>query len=412
MGPLAGLTVIELAHIMSGPTCGLLLADMGADVIKVEKVPDGDDTRRFTPYHPSGESGAFMIMNRNKRGIAVNLKTEGGKAVLRRLLARADVVTENYRKGTMEKLGLGYESLRGTNPGLIYAEISGYGRTGPLADKPGFDLVAQGMSGVMSVTGEPEGPPTKSGVPVTDINAGILAAVGILAAYIHRLKTGEGQRVDVSLFEAGFQQMYWFAAAWFTSGTVLPRMGSANPTSAPYQAFETRDGWVNIGAANQANYERLLEIVSDPRIADDPRFQTPRGRSENRAELVARLAPHIRRRTTDEWVALLDAAGMPAGPILDVAQAAAHPQTVAREMVVETVHPKAGRVRSIGLPIKLSATPGRVLRPAPLLGEHTREVLLQHGYSDAEIDELARTGAVVAADAAAPSPAPPQAEDG
>ncbi len=210
MGPLTGLKVIELAHIMSGPTCGMLLADMGADVIKVEKIPGGDDTRRFTPPEIDGEAAAFLMMNRNKRGIAVNLKTQSGKDILRRLLSTADVVTENYRTGAMEKLDLGYEALRKINPGLIYAEISGYGRTGPYAGRGGFDLIAQGMSGMMSTMGEPGQAPIKAGAPVTDINAGILAALGVVAAYIHRLKTGEGQRVDTSLFEAGIQQNYWW----------------------------------------------------------------------------------------------------------------------------------------------------------------------------------------------------------
>ncbi|MEK6292096.1 MAG: CoA transferase, partial [Paraburkholderia tropica] len=257
-GPLAGMKVIELAHIMSGPVCGMMLADMGAEVIKVEKMPGGDDCRRFAPILASGESASFMMVNRGKRGIALNLKTDGGRAVLRRLLADADVVTENYRRGTMEKLGMGYDTLKADNPGLIYCAISGYGRSGPYADKGGFDLIAQGMSGLMSMTGEPGQAPIKAGSPVTDINAGILAALGICAAYAGRQVTGLGQMVDTSLFEAGLQQMYWAFANYFADGTVLQKAGSANPTSAPYQAFETRDGWINIGAANQSNYERLV----------------------------------------------------------------------------------------------------------------------------------------------------------
>ena len=231
----------------------MLLADMGADVIKVEKLPGGDDTRRFTPPEINGEPAAFMMMNRNKRGVAVDLKQEGGKELLRRLLARADVVTENYRKGTMEKLGLGYAALRQANPGLIYCAISGYGRTGPDADKGGFDLVAQGMSGLMRITGEAGGKPTKVGSPVTDINAGMLAALGVVSAYVHRLKTGQGQFVDTSLLEAGIMQTYWQTAIFLGSGVAPGPLGSAHPLTAPYQAFETSDGWITLGASNQSN---------------------------------------------------------------------------------------------------------------------------------------------------------------
>src|SRR5215475_8170119 len=254
-GPLSGMKVIELAHIMAGPVCGLMLADMGASIIKVEKHPGGDDSRGFLPPAIEGESAAFMMMNRNKRGIALDLKTDAGKEVLRRLLADADAVIENYRTGTMERLGFGYETLRKSNPGLIYCSLSGFGRTGPYAERGGFDLIAQGMSGLMSITGEGPGrPPVKCGAPVTDITAGILAAMGILAAYTHRLKTGEGQAVDTSLFEAGIVHTYWQSAICFATGVPPGPMGSAHPLSAPYQAFQTADGWITIGAANQANW--------------------------------------------------------------------------------------------------------------------------------------------------------------
>ena len=396
MGPLAGLKVVELAHIMSGPTCGMLLADMGADVIKVEKTPAGDDTRRFGLPDLKGESTAFMIMNRNKRGIAVDLKTEAGKEVVRKLLAKADVVTENYRMGTMEKLGLGYEQLAAINPALIYCEISGYGRTGPYAQKPGFDLIAQGMSGLMSITGEPGQAPIKCGGPVTDINAGILAAMGIVAAYIHRLKTGKGQVVDTSLFEAGIMQTYWHTAFFLATGETAPPMGSGNLTSAPYQAFATKDGWVNVGAANQANWERLVTVLADPALAADTRFDTNPGRMAHRAELVEALTPHFRRRSTAEWIEELEAAGLPAGPILSIPEMLEHPQTLARSMVVETEHVRVGRIKSLGFPVRFSETPGKVTRPAPVLGQHTREVLAEYGYSASRIDELIAGGAVIA----------------
>jgi crotonobetainyl-CoA:carnitine CoA-transferase CaiB-like acyl-CoA transferase len=394
MGPLAGVKVIELAHIMSGPTCGLLLADMGADVVKVEKMPGGDDTRRYVPPEVGGESAAFLMMNRNKRGIAVNLKHEGGKEVLCRLVGHADVLTENYRAGTMEKLGLGYEQLRQLNPRLIYCAISGFGRTGPFADKGGFDLVAQGMSGLMSITGEPGQEPIKCGPPVTDIGAGMLAALGIVAAYVHRLRTGEGQMVDTSLFEAGVMQTYWHSAIALATGRSPGPLGSAHLLTAPYQAFPTRDGWINIGAANQANWERLVKVLDAPELAADPRFRDNAGRMRHREALAAALAPHLRRRRTGEWVQALEAAGIPVGPVLSITEMLEHPQTMARRMVVETEHPRAGRTKGLGLPVKFSAGGGGGGRSAPLFGQHTREVLREHGYSDAEIEALAREGAV------------------
>jgi len=396
MGPLSGMKVVELAHIMSGPVCGMMLADMGADVVKVEKVPDGDDSRRFSPILPSGESASFMIVNRNKRGIGLNLKSEGGREVLKRLLSDADVVTENYRAGTMEKFGLGYDTLKELNPGLIYCAISGFGRTGPFGEKGGFDLIAQGMSGMMSMTGEEGREPVKAGSPVADINSGILAALGIAAAYVQKLRTGRGQMVDTSLFEAGLQQMFWPAASYLADGTILPKMGSANSTSAPYQVFKTSDGWINIGAANQSNYERLLDVLDAPQLASDPRFATNALRLQHREALVAILNELLVRRSTDEWMAQFDRIGLPAGPVLDIAAALAHPQTIAREMVVETDHPLAGKVRGLGLPIHFSDAKRAGNRPAPLLGEHTKEVLMESGYSATDVDRLIEEKAVVA----------------
>ncbi len=388
-GPLKGLTVIELAHIMAGPVCGLMLADMGADVIKVEKHPGGDDSRRFLPPDIEGESAAFMMMNRNKRGIAVNLKTEDGQAVVRRLLESADVVIENYRHGTMARLGLSYESLATANPGLIYCEISGFGRTGPYAERGGFDLIDQGMSGLMSVTGEGEGrPPVHVGAPITDITAGILGAMGVAAAYAERLKTGRGQRVDASLFEAGIVQTYWASAITFATGRPPGPMGSAHPLNAPYQAFRTEDGWITVGAANQVNWLRLVRVIGAPELAEDPRFKENAGRMTNLAALVDALAPHLASRTTDDWLKLLEAAGVPAGPVLNIAEMHRDPQAIARDMVVSAEHSRLGPVKTLGLPVKFSATPGGVLRGAPLYGEHSREVLAEFGFGDDEVQRL------------------------
>jgi crotonobetainyl-CoA:carnitine CoA-transferase CaiB-like acyl-CoA transferase len=396
-GPLHGIRVLELAQIMAGPTCGLMLADLGADVVKVERVPGGDDTRMMNRPSVRGESAAFMAMNRNKRGIGLNLKLPAAQDALKRMVARADVLTENYRKGTMEKLGLGYAALKALNPGLIYCSISGYGRTGPYADKGGYDLIAQGMSGLMSITGEPGRAPAKSGAPVCDINGGLLAALGVVSAYIHRLKTGEGQLVDTSLFEAGIQQTYWQSAMYFATGEVPGPGGSAHHLSAPYQAFRAADGWLTIGGANQANWERMVRVLGAPEWLSDARFKTNADRMANLEALVAVMDARLKTRPAGEWIKALEAEGVPCGPINSIAEMASDPQTLAREMVVELDHPRAGATRSLGLPIKLSATPGKVARPAPLLGQHTREVLGEYGFSAREIEDLVRSGAAVAA---------------
>ena len=301
---------------MAGPTCGRMLADMGADVIKVEPVTEGDATRGFRPPDLDGESAAFMMLNRNKRGVALDLKSEGGLEVARRLIARADVLIENHRPGTMERLGLGYDLLSETNPGLIYCEISGFGRTGPMAHLGGFDLISQGYSGIMSVTGEGEGrPPVKCAPPLTDITAGILAAMGILAAYIERLDAGKGQRVDTSLFEAGVTQSFWQAAVTLATGVSPGPLGSAHPLTAPYQAFETSDGWITVGGSNDGTWHRLVEVVELPELAEDPRFRETADRMQHVDELASMLGERFKIRSTTAWLALLEEGGVPAGPV-------------------------------------------------------------------------------------------------
>jgi crotonobetainyl-CoA:carnitine CoA-transferase CaiB-like acyl-CoA transferase len=380
--------VLELAQIMAGPTCGMMLADMGADVIKVEKLPGGDDARDYREPRVHGVSAPFLIMNRNKRGLALDLKAPRGREVLLKLVKTADVLTENYRRGTLEKFGLGYDALAKVNPALIYCAVSGYGRDGPLGERGGFDLIAQGFAGLMSITGEPGRPPVKTGNSVADINAGILAASGILAAYVHRLKTGRGQLVDTSLMEAALQQTYWQAAIYFATGMSPGPTGSAHVLTAPYQAFRTRDGWINIGGANQANWERIAEVLGHREWCVDPRFATNSDRIEHREALAALMEEMLATRDSAAWLPLFDAAGVPAGPVHDMGQALTHAQTLSRGMVVDLEHPEAGATRALGCPLHFSATPTRIDRPAPRLGEHTREVLRECGYGDSDIDAL------------------------
>ena len=380
---------------MAGPTAGMMLADMGAEVIKVEKFPGGDDSRAYREPRVNGVSAPYMILNRNKRGIALNLKHADGLQALLRLIDSADVLIENYRPGTLDKLGLGWDVLHARNPGLILCSVTGYGLQGPMASTGGFDLIAQGFSGLMSITGEPGRPPAKPGNSVADINSGILAATGIIAAYVHRLKTGQGQRVDTSLMEAAMQQTYWHAAIFFATGQSPGPLGSGHVLAAPYQAFQARDGWLNIGGANQTNWERICEVLGHPEWRTDARFHDNTARMANLPALVEAINGVMVTRDRADWMAAFEAAGVPAGPVHSIGEALSHPQALARDMVVELDHPVAGKTRAIGAPIKFSDTPCSVTRHAPSLGEHTREVLAEHGYTEAQIDALIAGGAAL-----------------
>ena len=391
---LEGVKVLDLTQIMAGPYCTMTLADMGADVVKIEKPNGGDDTRRMGPPFIEGESAAFLGINRNKRSVVVDLRSDDGREIVLDMARRYDILVENFRPGSLERMGLGYERVREINPAMIYCTISGFGGTGPYARRGGFDLVAQGMSGLMSVTGHPDSAPTKIGVPVCDLNAGMFAALGILTAYISRLKTGQGQQVDTSLLEGGIAYTFWESAMYFATGESPGPKGSAHRLTAPYQAFETSDGYVNVGAANQANWERLCAAIGRDELASDPRFAEPRDRMDNLDELTATLEQTFSRQTSDHWLKALEAAGVPAGPIYDLGQVYEDPQVRARQMIVETDHPVAGQISNIGIPVKLSETPGRFQRPAPTLGQHTDEVLRELGRTDAEIAALRSTGAV------------------
>jgi crotonobetainyl-CoA:carnitine CoA-transferase CaiB-like acyl-CoA transferase len=400
MGPLTGLKVVDLTHVMAGPTCTLMLADMGAEVIKIEKIPAGDDTRYMVPPRIGDEAASFLMMNRNKRGIALDLKTAGGAKVLQRMIGSADVLVENFGPGVMDRLGFGYAEIAKEHPALIYCSLSGFGRTGPYQNRRGFDLVAQAMSGIMSFTGErPDGPPVKCGAPLSDITAGILAALGILAAYTHRLKTGKGQWVETSLFEAALVQTYWQAAIALATGAAPKAMGSAHPLNAPYQAFEASDKWIVVGGANQKHWLRTLEVLSASELARDPRFATGGDRMAHLKELEALLSARFRTRPAAHWLAALEGVGVPCGPVNDMLQALADPQTIARDMVVEVEHSSLGSVKTIGLPIKFSATPGKVRSGAPRYGEHTGAILGEYGFDANEIAALLQEGAIAAAGA-------------
>lgn len=392
--PLAGMVVLDLTQIMAGPVCTMLLADLGADVIKIEKPAGGDDTRRMGPTLAAGWAAGFLALNRNKRSLALNLRDDRGAAVLRRLLADADVLVENFRPGVMNRLGLGYEQLSAIKPSLVYCSISGFGGSGPYAKRGGFDLVAQGMSGLMSITGFPDSPPAKVGVPITDISAGNLAAYGILCAYIHALKTGQGQMVDASLLEAGLAYTIWESALYFATGEIPGPLGSAHRVSAPYQALRTADGYLNIGAATQGTWEQFCRAIGQDALIEDARFKAPADRKAREGELAELLEVSLTRQTTAYWLELLEQAGVVAGPIYNMAQVYQDPQVQAREMVVDLDDPELGRLRHIGIPVKLSATPGQIRRRAPALGEHSAEVLRAAGFAAGEIAELAQAGII------------------
>ena len=390
--PLDSLKVIDASQILAGPYCTMLLADMGADVIKVEKPTGGDDTRRMGPPFINGESAAFLAMNRNKRSIVLNLKSDDGVTAIKRLLSDADVFIENYRAGAMDRAGLGYDALSKINPALIYCSISGFGRTGPYSQRAGFDLVAQGMSGVMSFTGIPNSPPVKVGVPMADLNAGLYAAYGILTAYINRLKTGAGQYLEVSILEAAIAYTVWESSSYWATGNTPGPLGSAHRLSAPYQALRTRDGYINLGAPNQSNWERLCQAIGRADLLDQPQYADNAGRLTNQTQLESDLEQTFAQHSTDHWMEVLNQAGVPCGPIYDMQQVWDDPHVASREMRVDLEHPAAGTVPNIGLAAKLYGSPGSIRTAAPQLGQHTREVLADAGYSDAEIDRMFSDG--------------------
>ena len=382
--PLSAMRVLDVCQVMAGPFCCMLLGDLGADVIKVEP-PEGDQARHAMGFKLKGDDSlGFLNMNRNKRSITLDLKSEAGRNVFFRLAETADVIVENYRPGAMKKLGVDYEAARAVNPGIIHASISGFGQSGPWADRPGFDLIAQAASGIISVTGDPAGPPARAGVPVTDLGCSLFTVYAILAAYIGRQATGRGQHIDASLYEAGIAFSIWDISEYWGTGHVPHRLGTANRMAAPYEAVRAKDGYFVIGANNDRLWLRLCEVIARPDLAANPSYRTNADRLANRERLAADLEKTFLTQDREHWVSLLLKAGVPAGPISDYAEVFASDHAKAREMKMTVAHPVEGAVPNIGFPVKLMGTPQQVRRPPPLLGEHNDEIFAELGIAESE----------------------------
>jgi formyl-CoA transferase len=394
MKALEGLRVIDLTQAMAAPFCTMNLADMGADVIKVEPPGEGEPTRVPGPSQKNGHSGTFMAVNRNKRSLTVDLKRPGGVEIVHRLATTADVFVQNYRPGVAERLGVGWDDLRAVNPRLIYCGVSGFGRTGPYASRGGYDLIAQGMSGIISVTGEEDGEPAKSGLPISDLAAGLFAAYGILSALEYRERTGQGQLVDTSLLEAALAMTVWESSEYWVTGQAPTRLGSAHRLAAPYQALRAADGYFTVGANTDRLWQAFARVIGRPELATDPRFATGSARLQNRPVMIAEIEKATATESRAHWLERLHAEGVPSGPINTYPEALADPHTLAREMVVDLVHPGAGPIKALGVPVKLSETPGAVERPAPLVGQHTDEILTELGYGDEERQKLRKDGVI------------------
>ncbi|HEV8721930.1 MAG TPA: CoA transferase [Candidatus Binatia bacterium] len=394
-GPLAGIRVLDLTRVLAGPYCTMFLGDLGAEVVKVEQPGVGDDTRGWGPPFAGGESAYFLCVNRNKKSITVDLKTDEGVDLIRRLAASADVLIENFRPGTMEHLGLGDENLRALNPKLIYASLSGFGADGPMSEVPGYDLIIQAWGGLMSITGTPDGEPTKVGVAIIDLVAGLMLGKSITAALFAREKLGVGQKIDTSLLEAEVASLINAGSNYLVGGKVPGRWGNAHPTIVPYQSFQTADSYLVIGVASEGIWRRFCQAIGKTEMAEDPRFAKNANRVENRAVLIAIIGEMFLTHDNETWLRLLNQAEVPCAPIQTIDQVFAAPQVRHRDMLIEVEHPTAGTVRMAGIPVKFSATPASVRLPPPLLGEHTEEVLSSWlGINDGEIEELKRKNVV------------------
>jgi crotonobetainyl-CoA:carnitine CoA-transferase CaiB-like acyl-CoA transferase len=383
MQPLQGIRVLDLSRVLAGPYCTMVLGDLGADVIKVEP-PEGDETRGWGPPFAEGESAYYLCVNRNKRGIVINLKTDEGKKILRDLALQSDVLVENFRPGTLEKFGLDFAALYKMNPKLIYCSITGFGQTGSMRDKPGYDFMIQALGGLMSVTGEPEGEPMKTGVAVVDLFAGQNAIIAILAALQARTLTGRGQHLDISLFDSQLGWLANVASNYLISGKLPKRHGNAHPNIVPYQSFQASDDWFAIAVGNDKQFEALCKVIGKSEWASDPRYAKNSGRVENREELISLLASIFRTASVSEWLTKLDEAQIPCGPIQNFEQVFSMPIVKEREMLVKMNHPTIGQLRLVGSPLKMSDTPVEYRLPPPLMGEHTEDVLKALGYGDNE----------------------------
>lgn len=392
--PLEGVKVLDLTTVMAGPYCSMVLGDMGAEIIKIENFPEGDASRRFDPK-VNDESYCFAVLNRNKKSLGLNMKDPRGKEIFMKLAAKADIITENFRPGVVRKLGIDYDAVSKFNPGVIYASMSGFGQTGPYGKKGGFDIVAQGMSGIMMMTGYPGGRPAKVGIAMNDISSGVTALYGILGAYIGKLRSGKGQYLETSLLEAGLAWTHWESGAYFGSGELPTATGTRHRRSTPYQAYKTQDGYVTVGANNNKLWTNFCTIVCNkPEWMNDPRFKDLSSRLQNIDELEKEIELVFATRPTAHWVEKLDEAAVPGGPVYTYDQILNDPHIKARKMVVEIDHPKIGRMKSLGLPVKSTGELTAIRQPAPWLGQHSGETLRSVGYSDGDIDALFENGVI------------------
>jgi crotonobetainyl-CoA:carnitine CoA-transferase CaiB-like acyl-CoA transferase len=393
-GPLQGIRIIDLSMMLAGPTGSMLMGDLGAEVLKIEPL-DGDETREAPPYYYGENSAYFWSINRNKKSVVINLKSAEGRQVFYDLVAKSDVVYDNYRPGVLERLKIDYENLKRYNPQIICCSISTFGYIGPYRDRPGYDLIVQAMSGGMSITGEPGGSPVRAGIPLGDLVGGLLAVHGILAAYIHRQKTGEGQRLEVSLLDGQVYLLTYIAQYYFHSGNIPGPIGSGHQSLVPYQAFKTKDIQIVIVAHQDHHFQRLCRVMEKPEWAEDPRFANRKARLENKSILIPMMESHLQTKGGDEWLEAIHKAGVPAGPINTLDRVLSDPQVLAREMVVEIDGPANDKIKTIGNPLKMEKTPANTFTRPPQLGEHTRDVLSNVlGYSKEKIDTLVQQGAI------------------